>query len=86
MYQMEEQDKTPDKQLNEVEIGKLPEKRIQNIDSEDDPGPQKKNGGKDQEDARNMELLEDKRSREEERKERAKRRGETTERGGGERE
>ena len=54
MYQMEEQDKTPDKQLNEVEIGKLPEKRIQNIDSEDDPGPQKKNGGKDQEDARNV--------------------------------
>ena len=27
-------------------------KRIQNNDSEDDPGPCKKNGGKDQEDAR----------------------------------
>ena len=29
------------------------QKRIQN-DSEVDPGPQKKNGGKDQEDARNV--------------------------------
>ena len=28
-------------------------KRIQNNDSEDDPGPRKKNGCKDQEDARN---------------------------------
>ena len=28
MYQMEEQDKTPEKQLNEVEIGKLPEKEF----------------------------------------------------------
>ena len=26
MYQMKEQDKTPEKQLNEVEIGSLPEK------------------------------------------------------------
>ena len=26
MYQMEEQEKTPEKQLNEVEIGNLPEK------------------------------------------------------------
>ena len=26
MYQMKEQDKTPEKQLNEVEIGNLPEK------------------------------------------------------------
>ena len=49
MYQMKEQDKTPEKQLNEVEIGNLPEKwkKIQNHDSEDDPGPRKKNGGKD---------------------------------------
>ena len=47
MYQMKEQDKTPEKQLNEVEIGNLPEKRIQNNYSEDDPGPRKKNGGKD---------------------------------------
>ena len=55
MYQMKEQDKTPEKQLNEVEIGNCPEKegdrqlsrkRIQNNDSEDDPGPKKKNGGK----------------------------------------
>ena len=28
MYQMEEQDKTPEKQLNEVEIGNLPEKEF----------------------------------------------------------
>ena len=35
---------------NEVDIGKLPEKRIQNNDSEDDPGPWKNNG----EDARNV--------------------------------
>ena len=54
MYQMKEKDKTPEKQLNEVKIGKLQEKRIQNNDSEDNPGPQKKNGGKDQEDARNV--------------------------------
>ena len=55
MYQMKEQDKTPEKQLNEVEIGNLPEKEFRIInDSEDDPGPQKKNGGKDREDARNV--------------------------------
>ena len=54
MYQMKEQDKTPEKQLHEVEIGNLPEKEFQNNDSEDDPGPWKKNGGKDQEDARNV--------------------------------
>ena len=51
---MKEQDKTPEKQLNEVEIGKLPEEKIQNNDSEDDPVPQEKNGGKDREDARNV--------------------------------
>ena len=28
MYQMKEQDETPEKQLNEVEIGKLPEKEF----------------------------------------------------------
>ena len=28
--------------------------KVQNNDSEDDPGPQKKNGGKDWEDARNV--------------------------------
>ena len=55
MYQMKEQDKTPEKQLNEVEIDRQPyRKRIQNNDSEDDPGPQKKNGGKDRKGARNV--------------------------------
>ena len=53
MYQVKEQDKTPEKQLNEVEIGKLPEKEFR-IDSDDDPGPWKNNGGKDREDARNV--------------------------------
>ena len=28
MYQIKEQDKTPEKQLNEMEIGKLPEKEF----------------------------------------------------------
>ena len=28
MYRMKEQDKTPEKQLNEVEIGNLPEKEF----------------------------------------------------------
>ena len=28
MYQMQEQDKTPEKQLNEVEIGNFPEKEF----------------------------------------------------------
>ena len=50
---MKEQDKTPEKQLNEMERQPY-RKRIQNNDSEDDPGPQKKNGGKDREDARNV--------------------------------
>ena len=49
MSQMKEQDKSPGTQLNEVEIGNLPE-RIQNNDSEDDPGSWKKNG----KDARNV--------------------------------
>ena len=52
MYQMKEQDKTPEKQLNEMDR-QSSRKRIQNNDSEDDPGPRKKNGGKDREDARN---------------------------------
>ena len=43
---MKEQEKNPEKQLNEVEIGNLPEK-IRNNDSEDDPGPRNKTGGKD---------------------------------------
>ena len=41
MSQMKTQDKTPEKQLNEVEIDR---KRIQNDDGEDDPGSQKQNG------------------------------------------
>ena len=49
MSQMKGQEKTPEKQLNEVEIGNLPEKRIRNGDSEDDPGSWKKN-----EDAKNV--------------------------------
>ena len=31
MYHMEEQDKIPEKQLNEVEIGKLPEKEFRTM-------------------------------------------------------
>ena len=40
MYQMKEQDKTPEKQLNEVEIGNLPEKefRIMIVKMNQDPG------------------------------------------------
>ena len=41
---MKEQNKTPEKQLNEVEIGR---KRIQNNDSEDDPGSWINDLGKD---------------------------------------
>ena len=52
--QMKEQDKTPEKQLEWSEDRQLYRKRIQNNDSEDDPGHQKKNVGKDQEDARNV--------------------------------
>ena len=47
---MKGQDKTLGNQLNEVQIGNRPEKRIQNNDSEDDPGPQENN----EEDARNV--------------------------------
>ena len=55
MYQRKEQDKTPEKQLNEVEIGNLPEKefRIMIVKMIQDLR-KKKNGGKDQEDARNV--------------------------------
>ena len=45
--------KNPEKQPNEADR-QPSRKRIQNNDSEDDPGPQKKNGGKDREDARNV--------------------------------
>ena len=47
---MKGQDKTSEKQLKEVEIGNLPEKRIQNNDSEDDLGSWENNG----KDARNV--------------------------------
>ena len=53
MSQRKGQDKTPEKQLNEVKTGNLPEK-IQNNYSEHDPGSREKNGGKDWEDARNV--------------------------------
>ena len=43
ILQAKEQGKNPEDQINEKEIGKLSKKRIQNNDSEDDPGPQKKN-------------------------------------------
>ena len=53
MYQMQEQDKTPEKQL--MNGDRQPSRKIiQNNDSENDPGPQKKNRGKDREDARNV--------------------------------
>jgi len=42
--QIKEQDKSPEKQLNEVRIGNFPEKRLQN-DSENDPETQRKNEG-----------------------------------------
>ena len=50
MYHMKEQDKTPEKKLNEVEIGNLPEKefRIMIVKMILDLG------GKDREDARNI--------------------------------
>ena len=49
MSQMKEQDKSPERQLNEMEIGtsqKKKKKKNQNNDSEDNSGSQKKNGGK----------------------------------------
>ena len=45
MSQMKRQDKIPEKQLNEDR--QLSRKRIQNNDSEDDPGSWEKNGDKD---------------------------------------
>ena len=48
--QKKEQDKLPQKELNEAELGNLPGKEFQNNNSEDDPGSQKKKG----EDARNV--------------------------------
>ena len=54
MYQMKEQDKTPEKTTKWSGDRQASRKRIQNNDSEDDPGPRKMNGGKDGEDARNI--------------------------------
>ena len=52
---MKEQDKTPEKQTTKWSGNRQSfRKRIQNNDSKDDPGSQKKNGGKDLEDARNV--------------------------------
>ena len=45
MYHMKEQDKTPEKQVKWRQA--TFQKRIQNNDSEDDPGPRKKNVDKD---------------------------------------
>ena len=50
---MKEQDKTPEKQLNEVEVGNLPEKEFR-IMIVKGPGPWKKSGGKDREEERNV--------------------------------
>ena len=41
---MKGQGKTPQDQINEEEIGKLSEKRIQSNDNKDDPKSQKQNG------------------------------------------
>ena len=54
MYQMMEHDKTPEKQLNEVEVGNLPEKEFRIMITKMIHSPRKKNGGKDREDARNV--------------------------------
>ena len=54
IYQMKEQDKTPEKQLNEVEIGNLPEKEFRIMILKMIQDLEKNNGGKDQEDARNV--------------------------------
>ena len=44
IVQMKGQGKTPQDQINEEEIGKLSEKRIQSNDNKDDPKSQKQNG------------------------------------------
>ena len=59
MFQMKEQDKTPEKQLSEVEIGDLPEKKkkkktTQNNGSKGDPKSWKKNRGTYLEDTKNV--------------------------------
>ena len=54
MSQTKEHDKPPEEQLSKVELGKLPQKSIQNNNSKDDPRPQKKNGGTHWKDSRNV--------------------------------
>ena len=54
LYQMKEQDKTPEKLLNEVEIGNPPEKEFRIMIMKMIQDLRKKNGGKDREDARNV--------------------------------
>ena len=54
MSQARGQDKTPEKQLNEVEIGNLPEKEFRIMTVKMIQGLRKKNGGKGWEDARNV--------------------------------
>ena len=44
IQQVKEYDKCPSNQTKEEEIGSLPEKRIQNNDSRDDPKSLKQNG------------------------------------------
>ena len=51
---MKEQDKTPEKKTKWSADRQPSRKRIQNNDSEDDPGPREKNGGKDRADTRNV--------------------------------
>ena len=54
MYQMKEQDKTPEKQRNGVEIGNLPEKEFRIMIVKVIQDLRKKNGGKGREDTRNV--------------------------------
>ena len=43
MFQIKEQDETPEEELSEVEIGNLPD-RVQGNDHKDDQRTQEKNG------------------------------------------
>ena len=52
MYQMKEKDKTPEKQLNEVEIGNLPEKEFRIMIVKMIKDLRKNNGGKDRKDGK----------------------------------
>ena len=53
-FQMKGQDKIPEKTTKWSGGGQPSRKRIRNNDRDDDPGSWEKNGGKDQEDARNV--------------------------------